>query len=127
MHYIFDSKKLFFDTLHAIRVRLKIGGRLIGILPDSNKVLMDTPFRDELGNYMTRKSDTGCGNFGEKLFVFLADSPYYKEGPRAEPIAYKDLLVTHLGLAGIQLDEWTPCDGFPITSMYSQFKFTRLF
>jgi hypothetical protein len=127
LHYIFASKKLFHDTLHGIKVRLKIGGRLIGIIPDSEKILIDTPFKDELGNYMTRKwEETGNGNFGEKLFVFLADTPFYKDGPRAEPIAYRDLLVTHLDLLGIVLDEWTPCTGGQVTRLYSQFKFTRV-
>jgi SAM-dependent methyltransferase len=68
LHYIFDTKKLFHDTLHAIKIRLKIGGRLIGIIPDSEKILMETPFNDSLGNYMTRKWDaTGLGGFGEKV------------------------------------------------------------
>ena len=127
MHYIFDSKKLFHDTLHAIRVRLKIGGKLFGIIPDSEQILMETPFKDSLGNYMVRDdSTTGHGGFGEKLFVFLSDSPFYKEGPRAEPIAYKDLLVTHLDMLGIVLDEWKICEGGPLTRMYSQFRFTRV-
>ncbi len=80
--------------------------------------------QDRLGNYMTRceqsrfatceltdhfarrSPSTGHGEFGEKLFVFLADTPYYKEGPKPEPIAYKDLLVTHLEQMGVYLDEW---------------------
>jgi SAM-dependent methyltransferase len=125
LHYIFESKKLFFDSLHAIKVRLKIGGRLIGIIPDSERIIMDTPFQDSLGNMMTRKCDTGRGNFGEKLFVCLADSPFYRDGARAEPIAYRDLLITHLESMGIMLEAWTPCTGFPVTAMYSQFVFKK--
>jgi hypothetical protein len=89
LHYIFESKKLFLDTIHAIRVRLRIGGKLIGVIPDSDAIMLLTPFSDHLGNRMIRGSTTGHGDFGEKLFVFLADTPYYRDGPMAEPIAYK--------------------------------------
>jgi SAM-dependent methyltransferase len=127
LHYIFETKKLFLDTIHAIRVRLRIGGKLFGVIPDSEAVLMLTPFSDQMGNRMIRGPTTGHGDFGEKLFVFLSDTPYYKEGPMAEPIAYKDLLVTHLDQAGIVLDSWTTCEGpEAITRMYAQFVFTRL-
>lgn len=126
LHYIFESKKLFFDTIHAIKVRLRIGGKLIGIVPDSETIIMETPFQDKLGNYMTRGPSTGQGAFGEKLFVFLADTPYFKDGPKPEPIAYKDLLVTHLELSGIKLDLWEQCQGSTVTRMYSQFVFTRV-
>jgi SAM-dependent methyltransferase len=127
MQYIFESKTLFFDTLNAIRDRLRPGGKLIGVIPDSHTILMETPFQDHLGNYMTRGPNTGRGVFGEKLFVFLADTPYFKGGPIPEPIAYRDLLVTHLELLGIHLDIWEPCQGpEKITGLYSQFVFTRV-
>jgi len=128
LHYIFGSKKLFFDTVHAIKVRLRIGGKLFGVVPDSDMIMMDTPFKDHLGNHMTRGPKTGHGDFGEKVFVFLSDTPYFKDGAMAEPIAYKDHLVTHLEHAGIALDRWTPCEGpEKITRMYSEFVFTRVF
>jgi len=45
IHYIFESRKTFVDSLHAIRVRLRIGGKLIGVVPDSDAVMMDVPFQ----------------------------------------------------------------------------------
>ena len=125
LHYIFDSKKLFFDTLQSIRNRLAIGGRLIGIIPDSESILMDTPFCDEHGNFMRRKNDTGHGDFGEKVFVYLAETLFYSNGAESEPIAYRDMLVTHLFNIGIELEEWTRCQGASVTRMYSQFIFIR--
>jgi hypothetical protein len=86
---------------------------------------MKTPFSDPLGNYMLRKDDTGYGNFGEKLFVNLADTPFYADGPKTEPIAYKDLLITELWEQGIELQEWKPLTGNPLSKMYSQFIFVR--
>jgi len=126
IQYIFASKKLFFDTIQAITQRLTKGGVLIGIVPDSDMILMNTPYKDSLGNYLSRGPTTGHGDFGEKVFVHLADTLYYKDGPIAEPIAYKDLLITHLMNSGFELTLWEPCQGpNQITSLYSQFIFTR--
>jgi hypothetical protein len=104
---------------------LKPGGRLIGCIPDSESILMETPLRDELGNYIIRNESTGHGNFGEKVFVYLADTPFYKDGPKPEPIAYKDLLVTHLEELGIYKHSWEPLDNYKISKLYSAFIFIR--
>ena len=125
LHYIFESTKTFFDSIRAIRDRLKPGGRLIGIIPDSDSILFCTPFKDNLGNFLSRGSNTGQGNIGEKIFVFLSDTPYYKEGPKAEPLAYRDLLITHLEHIGIHLESWKPLNGTELSQMYSQFIFIR--
>lgn len=127
MHYIFETPKLFFKTINEIRLRLKKNGKLIGCIPDSEKILMTTPFHDNLGNYIMRNTnETGYGNFGEKIFVYLTDTPYYQSGAIPEPIAYKDILVTELEKIGIMLDTW--CDLIPDTKselsrIYSQFIF----
>jgi ubiquinone/menaquinone biosynthesis C-methylase UbiE len=124
LHYIFQNKNLFFKSIHGITSRLKKGGHLIGCIPDSESILMSTPFKDGFGNVLTRGGDTGCGEFGETVSVFLADTPYYGDGKsKPEPIAYKDLLVTHLAKVGIQLVQWTPLDKYEISKLYSVFIF----
>lgn len=127
IQYIFESSSLFFKTLKEIKKRLKRGGMLIGCIPDSEQILMHTPFEDSMGNIMVRKDNTGYGHFGEKLYVQLVDTPYYKNGPVSEPIAYKDLLITHLEHMNISLELWesfkTPYD---ISNMYSKFIFRKL-
>jgi len=125
LHYIFRDRDLFFSSLRAIRDRLKPGGRLIGCIPDSESILMSTPFRDNLGNNIIRSDSTGYGNFGEKVFVFLADTPFYRDGPKPEPIAYKDLLITCLSDLGIQKVLWKPLESYEISKLYSTFIFVR--
>jgi SAM-dependent methyltransferase len=127
LHYIFESQRLFKNSIRAIKDRLKPDGKLIGVIPDSESILMETPFRDSLGNFMIRKDDTGYGNFGEKLFVNLVDTPFYADGSKSEPIAYKDLLITELWEQGIELQEWKPLTGNPLSKMYSQFIFVRTY
>ena len=123
IHYIFESKETFTQSIKAIRQHLKKGGIVVGCIPDCERILMNTPFNDDLGNVMVRRSDTGLGEFGEKLFVKLADTPFYAKGPRAEPLAYKDMLVTHLERKGIFLERWEPFEGLPIQQLYSSFRF----
>jgi ubiquinone/menaquinone biosynthesis C-methylase UbiE len=129
MHYIFEKPKLFFQTLNEIRLRLKKGGKLIGCIPDSEKILMTTPFHDNLGNYVMRnKEQTGYGNFGEQIFVYLTDTPYYESGAIPEPIAYKDILITELEKIGIIMNKWEdliPGTDFELTKIYSQFIFVH--
>ena len=95
LHYIFASEKLFKESIREIKKRMKPGGKLIGIIPDSEQILFKTPFTDSHGNFFKLKG-TSNGDFGEKLFVHLADTPYYADGPKAEPLAHKDMLITHL-------------------------------
>lgn len=123
LHYIFASQDIFFKSIKAIRSRMKKGSVLIGCIPDSMSILMATPFKDEFNNFMIRGDNTGYGNFGEKIFVQLADSPFYKEGPKSEPIAYKDLLVTHLENIGINLVLWESLQEYDVSKLYSKFIF----
>jgi len=122
LHYIFASRELFFSSIHEIKKRMKPGGSLIGIIPDSEKIIFKTPHLDEMGNFFKLK-DHGNGGFGEKLFVNLVDTPYYAEGPKSEPVAYKDLLVTHLEELGFKLQSWEGLEGNPISELYSKFIF----
>ena len=99
------------------------GSVLVGCIPDSMSILMATPFKDHMDNFMSRGDTTGYGNFGEKVFVRLADTPFYKDGPKSEPIAYKDLLVTHLEELGIRLVVWESLEKYDISKLYSRFIF----
>ena len=127
LHYIFANGKLFFQTLNEIQKRLAPGGVFFGCIPDSEKVLNLTPFNDTHGNFFARNMiNTGYGAFGEKVFVNLVDTPYYSDGPKAEPIAYKDSLITHLELRNIILREWSPIDSpHEISKLYSHFIFSN--
>lgn len=122
LHYIFATKELFHASIREIRKRVKPGGHLVGIIPDSEKIVFKTPLVDDRGNFFKLKA-YGNGGFGEKLFVHLADTPFYADGPRSEPVAYKDLLVTHLEDAGFTLLSWEGLEGNPISELYSKFIF----
>ena len=125
IHYIFETKQLFDTSLTNIRKRLKPGGKLIGCVPNSDFIMMHSSFTDEHGNFFARKEqDTGLGGWGEKLYVHMVDTPFYKDGPRPEPIAYKDLLVTRLQELDIHLVEWKPFVSlWKMSKMYSTFIF----
>jgi ubiquinone/menaquinone biosynthesis C-methylase UbiE len=122
LHYIFQSAELFFKSLREIKKRMKPRGKLIGIIPDSQKIIFNTPLNDELGNFFLMKA-TPNGGFGEKLFVNLVDTPYYAEGAKSEPIAYRDLLWTELEKLGFKLRQWEGLKGNPISELYSSFVF----
>jgi len=127
LHYIFESRDTFMKSLEAIKNRLTIGGALFGCIPDSEKILLRAPFRDSMGNTFTLDKRTGWGNFGERIWVKLSNTPFYKNGARPEPLAYKDMLVTHLDDMGIELREWEPFDSpFDLSGFYSTFKFVRI-
>jgi 2-polyprenyl-3-methyl-5-hydroxy-6-metoxy-1,4-benzoquinol methylase len=122
LHYIFKSRDFFFSSLREIKKRVKPDGYLIGIIPDSEKIIFRTPYMDESGNFFKMK-DHGNGGFGEKLWVHLKDTPYYADGPKPEPVAYKDLLVSHLEDLGFSLRLWEGLRGNPISELYSKFIF----
>ena len=128
IHYIFSNEYLFNVSINSIVDRMKPGGKLIGCIPDSDMIVMKTPFRDSLGNFFDCDERSGNGRFGEKLFVQLVDTPFYRHGPRPEPIGYKDTLVTALTSRGVHLVSWRPFDVsamYDITKMYSTFIFVR--
>jgi SAM-dependent methyltransferase len=124
IQYIFSKREYFEKSIKAIKNRLSPGGLLIGCVPNSDMILMHPKFTDSLGNFFVRKDKTGNGCFGEKVYVNLSDTPYYNEGPRSEPIAYKDILIAELEKHGIVLCEWTPFWRFSdLSRMYCSFIF----
>ena len=122
LHYIFASREKFFSSIREIKKRMKPNGKLIGIIPDSEKIIFKTPLKDDMGNFFLMK-EHGDGGFGEKLFVNLVDTPFYADGPKSEPIAYKDHLITHLEEIGFKLELWEGLVGNPISELYSKFIF----
>jgi SAM-dependent methyltransferase len=60
LHYIFGSRELFFKSIKGIRSRMKDGSVLIGCVPDSESILMSTPFEDFFKNtaHYESKSET---------------------------------------------------------------------
>lgn len=125
LQYIFESKELFNTSLTNIRKRLKTGGKLIGCIPNSDFIMMHTSFNDSTGNYFVRRPETtGWGNFGEKMYVNIEGTPYYADGPKPEPIAYKDLLITRLQELNIFLASWKPFESpYEMSNMYATFIF----
>ena len=122
LHYIFASRDLFFKSIRAIKDRVKKGGKLIGIIPDSEMINWRTPLKDELGWFKMRHAHTD-GGFGEKLFVELVDTPFYADGPKSEPIAFKDILITELERLGLKLITWEHMHGSEISQLYAKFVF----
>lgn len=122
LQYIFASKKLFLDTTKLIADKMKVGGSFIGIIPDSEKIIFNTPINHETGSFFIMKN-TSSGEFGEKLFVNLEGTPYYADGAKPEPIAHKDLLVTRMEKLGFRLHLWEPLCGNPISNLYAKFIF----
>ena len=122
LHYIFASEKLFKESIREIKKRMKPGGKLIGIIPDSEKIIMKTPLHDDMGNFFKLK-EHGNGGFGEKLFVHLIDTPYYSDGPKSEPVAYRDHLIHELESNGFTLTLWENLSGSHISELYSKFMF----
>ena len=84
---------------------------------------MKTPLQDDMGNFFKMK-EHGNGGFGEKLFVNLVDTPYYADGPKSEPVAYKDRLINSLESCGFMLTVWENLSGSHISELYSKFIFT---
>jgi SAM-dependent methyltransferase len=127
LQYIFSDEKKFKSSIKCIVNNLKKNGKLIGIIPDSDMMIMKLPYKDELGNFFNRNmSNTGFGNIGEKLWVQLVDTPYYSTGPKSEPIAYKDLLVHELSKHNIELQSWEQLKtGKEISKLYSKFIFVN--
>lgn len=130
LQYIFRTPKLFFDTIKNIKMRLNPGGKLIGCIPDSERIIMlgSSVFRDEFDNTIALDERAGCGKFGEVIHVYLTDTPYYSRGSIPEPIAYKDLLITYLADIGITLETWeplVPVNSPKISQLYSKFIFVN--
>jgi SAM-dependent methyltransferase len=112
IHYIFDSLE---KSSRALARKLKPGGLLFGIVPDSDRM---KNFTDNLGNSV-RIVDG-------KAEICLIDGPFYSGTTRTEPLICKSILETFLS-KWFDCIEWGPmCDMTGLISdIYSRFIFRR--
>lgn len=126
LQYIFKNPKYFYASMNEIVKRIKIGGRLIGCIPDSEFILMNPNFQDKYGNFFRRGR---FGQIGDTVDVMLANTPYYNGKVIPEPIAYKDILITWLENNGFKMVEWEPISPvrtYVISDLYSKFCFIKV-
>jgi len=126
LQYIFKNVKYFYASMREISKRIKIGGKFIGCVPDSEFILMNPDFKDKFGNFFRR---TRFGQIGDSVEVMLANTPYYDGKVIPEPIAYKDTLITWLENNGFKLIEWEPIapeQTHTISDLYSKFCFIKV-
>lgn len=130
LQYIFASSDLFERSVREIRDRVQIGGVLVGVVPDSLKILgLPIKWTDPLGNIIERGPSIGRGLAGEMILVKLSDGPYYANGAVPEPLCHKELLFERLYDYGFELVYWgdmTPKTTGLVTDVYSQFIFKRI-
>jgi ubiquinone/menaquinone biosynthesis C-methylase UbiE len=113
LHYIIDS---FSESLEAIRRVLAPGGLLIGIVPEKARAEMLTngrPWKDRLGNTLEIRED--------RLWVNLADGPFYADGPREEPLFDGPEFIERLGFEVVM---WEPMISRPnglVSDLYTKF------
>ena len=126
LQYIFKSLKYFHASMHEIIKRIKVGGKFIGCIPDSEFILMNSKFQDKYGNFF---SCNRFGQMGDTIDVMLANTPYYNGKVIPEPIAYKDILITWLENNGFMMVEWEPISPvrtYTISDLYSKFCFIKV-
>jgi len=124
LQYIFETQDFLEKSLDEIKKRLKKGGLLIGCIPDSLQLAKHHPFMDEFKNTFV------CDEYQDKVHVFLSDTPYYRNGPIAEPIADREKLKQMLLDRGIVLRQWDKLvfkrNAKKISQLYSQFIFVNV-
>ena len=116
LHYIAASPELFEESIQAIINSLKPGGRLIGIVPDPDR-LPGEYFRDRLGNTAVRD--------GELLRVRLVDGPFYSGTERVEPILHPEKLKENLKMKCVMWEPMVPEPTGLISDIYSKFIFVK--
>lgn len=116
LHYIAASPELFEESIQAIIKNLKPGGRLIGIVPDPDRLPCEY-FRDRLGNTAVRD--------GELLRVRLVDGPFYSGTERVEPILHPEKLKENLKMKCVMWEPMVPEPTGLISDIYSKFIFVK--
>lgn len=114
LHYIAPRLE---ENVAAIARNLKPGGKLIGIVPDPNRLPCDY-FVDRQGNTVIRRGDT--------LDVKLLNGPFYAGSFKTEPILEPEALKNSLSRHGVTCETWEPMvseETGLISDIYSRFIF----
>lgn len=124
IHYIAENKNIYDRSIDALGQCLASGGRLIGIVPDSTRIISilnsKPKYTDRLGNTLELKNG--------RLSVYIADGPFYAQGEREEPILDRDTFIDSLKSQGFRMILWEPMLKTPnglISDIYSQFVFVK--
>jgi len=126
IQYVFKNRNYMRRCLNAIVQRLRVGGKFIGCVPDSEFIRMNPRFKDGLGNFFTVNT---FNDVGDCVDVMLVDTPYYNGKVIPEPIAHKDIFVTFMENKGLLLTEWEPImkeRSHTISDLYSKFCFVKV-
>lgn len=113
LHYIVDSYE---ESLAAIKRSLNPGGLLVGIVPEKARAEMLTngrPWQDRLGNTLEIR--------GDRLWVNLADGPFYADGPREEPMLDGPEFIERLGFEVVMWEPMIPRPNDLISDLYTKF------
>lgn len=126
LQYVFDTMAHLKTTIDEMAIRSKPGTIVAGVIPDSQRIFMiPESYQDSAGNQII-KTDLS-GTLGETVEFYIPGAPYYRRGPIAEPVAWRDLFVTKMEAAGFHLDQWVPfafqTTGL-LTDLYSTFAFS---
>lgn len=116
LHYIADSPEIFEESIKAIFKNLKPGGKLIGIVPDPDRLPCEY-FRDRFGNTAIRD--------GDFLRVRLVDGPFYSGCERVEPVLHPEKLKENLKMKCVMWEPMVPEPTGLISDIYSKFIFVK--
>jgi len=128
--YLFKSTDFLRSSLVQIANRLRVGGKLIGVVPDAEYITrLPNKWSDKLGNTIERGPYSDISQqVGNMILVKVADGPYYSGGFIPEPLCYKEFLFQEIGEM-FELESWTkmvPETTGLITDIYSKFIFRRV-
>lgn len=104
--YNFSLQYQSLELLPEVTRRLKSGGLLIGVVTDSSRI------SEALANGIHIEKVAG-----DKISVWIPDTPYYANGPVTEPILDREELIREAEKYGLKLLLWDPF------SIYAKFVF----
>ena len=113
LHYIVDSYE---ESLEAIRRVLTLGGIIIGIVPEKARAEMLTN-----GQYWSDRLGNTLEMHGDRLWVNLADGPFYEDGPREEPLFDGPEFIDRLGFDVLMWEPMIPRPNGLISDLYTKF------
>jgi ubiquinone/menaquinone biosynthesis C-methylase UbiE len=120
IHYIFSDPILFQNSIEALGAIVPKGGLVIGITPDGSRMNFESKFMDPLGNTLEKN--------GDRLLVNLVDGPFYKDGPKEEPILDQNSFLKAMSKAGFVTIVWDTMLDRPnghVSDFYTKFVFRK--